>query len=278
MPRVAVPPLGPVRTASEAPLPPPCGAAYGLLGGTLALAIAARAVQRLPAAAARAIRAAGAPAALSGTVRRVVLRAAKEADFDVPGIGHRGVNSKPPEGPRGNWMFPEDDGLTEEEVFGDAPPKPPPPRQPEKPATPGFAVWLARRKDAPALLSAWAESSEGDVRELLQQLALEEVPQGWALWALADPESTPGGGGFYIVPPREPQALVFLEPVDETVNNIQHIALNPKDQGPEVRKVVQDWLESLKPKRSVIRQPGELALFGLEVLGGRTGAQVSRGL
>lgn len=264
------------------PLPTPPGAAAldtgsACVAGALAFALVARAVRRLPIGLGSSVAARAAAGRRATGTSRIALCASKEASFDVPGIGSQPVNSKRKTPPGGNWMFPVSD--IDENDMGDQKPDVPPKisRPPETPKT--FAVWIARRKDLPALLASWAEAAEDDkTRALLARLAAEEVPKEWGVWGISDGDDTPGGGGFYIVPPREPKALVLLEPVDEEVNNIQHIAVSPKDQGPAIRKAVEDWLASLKPKRAVICRPEELELFSLEVLAGDAGTKVSKGL
>lgn len=154
-----------------------------------------------------------------------------------------------------------------------------------------FAVWTQLKKDVPSLLSSWAaESASGPEEEeecsqataYLRALSTTECPKGWLVWAIADVKQVPSGmGGFFLVPPCQPQALVFLEAIDAQVNNVQHIAINPTELGPGVRTAVQDWMETLKPKKNVIRHPEELKFFGLEISGGRGaagGAKVSKGL
>jgi len=265
--------------AARPPLPAPsCAAALdtgsACVAGALAFALVARAVRRLPVSL-------GARAAVgrrtAGTAR-IALRA-REAGFDVPGIGNQPVNSKPRRPSGGNWMFPGSD-LSDDDLLDDKPDSKPTAGRAQEEAPQTFAVWIARRKDLPALMASWADAAEDDkTRAYLARLAAEEVPKGWALWALCDGASTPGGPGFYMVPPvREPKALVMLEAVDQELNNIQHIAMNPKEQGPESRKAVEDWLASLKPKRAVVCRPEELALFGLELPAGDKGTKVSKGL
>lgn len=264
---------------AAAPLPPTvlgADAGSACVAGALAVAVVVRAVRRLPFAGARAR--AGRPLALGGCRSSKVARCAeKEAEFDVPGIGHRGVNSVRASGgagARGNWMMPGNE--LPEDDFGAPQPKPPksfraPPR------APGYAVWSAKRKELPSLLGAWAEAADSEERRaFLQALLEEEIPQGWAVWALAEASAATGGGGFFLSAPREPQALVFLEPQENSVNSIQHVALSPKEASASVRKCVQEWIESLKPKKVIIARPDELNMFGLEVLAG--GARISKGL
>jgi len=142
-----------------------------------------------------------------------------------------------------------------------------------------FAIWTPKRAEVSALLASWAEVAEpGDMKDFFAAMCKLEVPKGWLVWAVSESAHVPSGvGGFYIIPPCEPQALVFMEAIDSTTNCIQHFAIDPRALGPGVRSAIQDWLESMKPKRSAVQYPAELVLFGMDLnVGG--GAQVSRGL
>lgn len=190
----------------------------------------------------------------------------------MPGVFHKPVN-KPSE--QADWAPPTN--------FGESVRKA---EAPERESQPNYALWSVTRPQLRELLAAWAGEAAGGVRGFLEQLAATEVPKGWALWALTDPEETESGGGFYLMPPGEPQAIVFLEPVDQYTNNIHHVAVSPA-AGPGVREAVNGWLKSLKPKKAIICRPEELVLFGLELTaeggagstsGTSGGTTVSKGL
>lgn len=253
------------------------GPAYA--AGALVLALAAHAARRLGGGAAgggagarRARRQGAARPGPSGTAR-----SAREADFDVPGVGSKPVNQPRP-ATELIW-FPEP-GFEPDAVPDNVKPKAPRPPAPAQ--NPLYAVWTAKKKEVPELLTAWAASAENDAqRAALQSLAALELPKEWAVWALADARTTKSeAGGFFLTPPREPQVIVMVDPVDAKTVNIQHVAANPREVGPPVCAVLQDWLNSLKPKQAVIRQPEELIAMGLQVQGAAEGggARLSKGL
>mmetsp|Transcript_68413 Transcript_68413/g.164227 ORF Transcript_68413/g.164227 Transcript_68413/m.164227 type:complete len:233 (-) Transcript_68413:77-775(-) len=141
-----------------------------------------------------------------------------------------------------------------------------------------FAIWTKPRTQVPALLKEWAAAAEDEKQqELFEALAEEEIPKEFRVWALATPSVAEGGTGLFLMEPAPPQALIYLEPADESSNSIHHILVEPKSQGAEINASIKAWAESLKPKKMIIQQPQELTLFNL-VLTGREGATVSRGL
>mmetsp|Transcript_9943 Transcript_9943/g.29366 ORF Transcript_9943/g.29366 Transcript_9943/m.29366 type:complete len:222 (-) Transcript_9943:62-727(-) len=142
-----------------------------------------------------------------------------------------------------------------------------------------FGVWTVMRKQVKPMLKAWSENSSSSSMEgYLQNLSKLDIPKEWAVWGLADPNALPGQqGGFYLIPPGDAQIIVFMEAVDDKTVNVEHIAVNPMEMGKGTRKAVEDWIASLKPKKVIIRQPEEFALFELSA-GGSGGAQVSKGL
>lgn len=238
-------------------------------------------------------------------------KAEREGEEDVPGIMRRPVNARinsvdedigEREKERLAQAAEEAKRRLKEELLAEITPERVPVYQGVRSAG-RFAVWVVRRKEASGLLLEWAASaaeraavgvaaasSEGtpaELKEKLAALAAEELPAGWAIWALAEPSRVPGGAGFYMSGPIKPQALVFVESVDGTKNNIQHVVVDPAEIGPGVRDAVQDWIQSLRPKQSIICRPEELKLFGLGVTAGSSegvdngsigGAKVSRGL
>eukprot|EP00448_Togula_jolla_P018188 CAMPEP_0170573282 /NCGR_PEP_ID=MMETSP0224-20130122/2683_1 /TAXON_ID=285029 /ORGANISM="Togula jolla, Strain CCCM 725" /LENGTH=259 /DNA_ID=CAMNT_0010895861 /DNA_START=8 /DNA_END=787 /DNA_ORIENTATION=+ len=194
----------------------------------------------------------------------VARRAEKEGDADVPGVMYRAVNARSSGGKQGqgSWMMPD---ANEEETAARAPP----PKQ-------TYGVWINMKKQVPDMLTSWAEAATPEQAEVLRSLSAKELPKEWTVWGLVDADKLDGGGGLYLAPPCEPQALVFSEAVDAEVINVHHIAMNPQELGAGSRRAVNGWLDSLLPKRAIIKQPEELALFGLEV--GGEAAKVSKGL
>jgi len=137
----------------------------------------------------------------------------------------------------------------------------------ERPPGPNYAVWIARRGELPALLATWAEKAQGDDQQaFLKGLSEIEVPNSWAVWAVADTVGL-NSGGFYMVAPRVPQAIVYMENSAKNVNNVRHIAINPEEFGLGVESAIAGWFESLRPKKVIINRPQELAVFGLEAMG-----------
>merc|ERR1711933_230004 len=100
----------------------------------------------------------------------------------------------------------------------------------------------------------------------LKGLSEIEVPEGWACWAVSDTVGL-NSGGFYMVAPRTPQALIFMENSAAKVNNVRHIAVNPEEMSIGVESAIAGWFESLRPKKVIINRPQELAVFGLEAMG-----------
>lgn len=231
--------------------------------------------------------------------RHIQRRAEQESEFTVPGVFRAPHNSRAPIGSSvGNWMMPEanldanderavaaasarllKEGIEEERDMQMRAMGKDVPTEPGK-----YGVWVLPRKKLPDVLKTWASTSAaGDGQRMaLEKLADEEVPKGWSVWALSSLEGLPGPG-FYIAPPREPQALVIVEAVDGGQNNIQHVAANPAEISEDVKTAFADWVDSLRPKKVVVKRPNELALFGLDVLvakksGQAGGAKVSKGL
>lgn len=227
--------------------------AAGLATGALALAIVARAGSCLFA---------GFAAGLAGSEdgrasSRAVRKAADGSASDAPGlVPQSGANSKP--------VAVESDGLQDE--MSDAP---------------DFAVWIKTRKKAAEILTAWAEEEEAteEMSAYLKELAAKEVPQDWGVWAIADAGGLETGGGFYMLEPLAPQAIVLLDPVDEDKTYVEYMAFNPKTLGPTPKKALSDWLESFRPKKQIIRRPEQLILWDMEVKGGKGSmAKVSKGV
>lgn len=234
------------------------------VAGVLAMAVVARVTRRI---------------ACSGRRGRaaVVSRPAQEGEFNIPGVMYT-PNNRPSarEQKGGDWLFPEnyqeDDGPAR--LPGEEPPKVTPPKA-------GYAVWICMKKKIPEIVKAWAEvdGATPEQQDALRRVADLDVPSDWACWAIADGTKLPAGGGFYMMGPTEPQAIVLLDAVSPLKNELQYVVCNPSEVGPGLTNAVREWIDSLKPKKSMIKRPTELALFGLEIGGGSAAsAQISKGL
>eukprot|EP00929_Paragymnodinium_shiwhaense_P001576 TRINITY_DN101812_c0_g1_i1.p1 TRINITY_DN101812_c0_g1~~TRINITY_DN101812_c0_g1_i1.p1 ORF type:complete len:285 (-),score=73.55 TRINITY_DN101812_c0_g1_i1:72-926(-) len=201
--------------------------------------------------------------------------AVKEANFDVPGIGARGVNMKP------EWMqqigkdMPDMENMPEDMQYTGIT---------EFPTR--YVCWLTRKATIPAILKAWQEdkSCTDEQKAIMEKVAKMEIPKGWACWALAEESMSEKGPGFYLLPPpgAEPQVLVLLEAVDGTKNLIHHVCAKPDALGLNVENAVNDWLDSQFPKECVVRQPEEFKAFKIELdsedQGEGSSVKVSKGL
>lgn len=130
---------------------------------------------------------------------------------------------------------------------------------------PSYALWVAKKKELPPLLAAWAKTlPPGLRRELLEARAVAATPKEWVVWALADASGAGlASGGFFAVPPCEPQMLVFMQ-AGET-NVIHHIVASPTRPWPSADAGLQQWIESIRPKRCIVQSPQEFGHFGLSI-------------
>eukprot|EP00930_Biecheleria_cincta_P034847 TRINITY_DN24023_c1_g1_i1.p1 TRINITY_DN24023_c1_g1~~TRINITY_DN24023_c1_g1_i1.p1 ORF type:complete len:269 (+),score=63.54 TRINITY_DN24023_c1_g1_i1:114-920(+) len=149
---------------------------------------------------------------------------------------------------------------------------------------PGYATWIMPPSDLPELLKTWASvpGATEEQKTTLESVADGEFRKGWAVWCLSEVAGT-DGPGFYIMPPREPQAVAVVDAIDAKQNDVQHILVCPSEVGPSVRQAFEKWVESFKPKSVVMKRPQQLERFGLSVDGrfkgeGQGGAKVSKGL
>eukprot|EP00931_Biecheleriopsis_adriatica_P097807 TRINITY_DN7165_c0_g1_i2.p1 TRINITY_DN7165_c0_g1~~TRINITY_DN7165_c0_g1_i2.p1 ORF type:complete len:291 (-),score=75.82 TRINITY_DN7165_c0_g1_i2:34-843(-) len=149
---------------------------------------------------------------------------------------------------------------------------------------PEYCCWVLPQKKAREIMKDWASSKKASEEQaaLLEDLAENGLEEGWAVWALSDIQGTEGSG-FYLIPPnKEPQMLCVVEAVDGRQNNIQHLAVSPSEKASVMQKVFADWVDSLRPKKVILKQPKELRIFGIAVDGQKQGeaggAKVSKGI
>jgi len=247
------------------------GAGSVYAAGALAVVLVARASRRLFA---RRPIAAGAATA-TATRWRHTLTAVREGEADVPGVMSRACNMPQKQPGQGAWWDPGDPSEGWENQ-GETPKEKRPVKKKAKPLN--YAVWIARKGEVPGILESWAKASDTEEKQKLYEAVAKANLQDLIIWALADPSVLEGGGGLYMLPPRNPQALIFLEAVDGQINNIHHIAVSPTEITSGVQAAVLGWMDSLKPKRCVIKRPQEMTLFGIELTSGTSGAKVSKGL
>lgn len=154
-----------------------------------------------------------------------------------------------------------------------------------------YAVWSVSRKRTSELLLQWASNTpssefkaEGGgpadkVKASLEKLAQQEIPKGLAIWGLAEPSSTPtGGGGFYLIPPCDPQAIIIVEAIDGERVVFLDVASNPAAVTSGLQTAIQDWMESLEPKKLILQNVDQWMLFALQPKVGGGYTRVSRGL
>eukprot|EP00933_Yihiella_yeosuensis_P046562 TRINITY_DN42123_c0_g1_i1.p1 TRINITY_DN42123_c0_g1~~TRINITY_DN42123_c0_g1_i1.p1 ORF type:complete len:276 (-),score=53.43 TRINITY_DN42123_c0_g1_i1:52-879(-) len=127
-----------------------------------------------------------------------------------------------------------------------------------------YCAWVIPKSKLPDLLKEWAASDKASEEQskMLESLAALEFEKGLTAWALSGLEGAPGPG-FYMAPPRPPQAIAIVEAVDAGQNNIQHVAVCPSDISPTVCQAFRDWVETLRPKKVVVKRPKQLKIFGL---------------
>merc|ERR1719401_685969 len=171
-----------------------------------------------------------------------------------------------------NWLFPEPDMAGYSETLDED----------EEEELDGYCVWTVRRNQFAELLAAWAETvtDDDEMRQYLIDLSKLQVPKEWTIWGVMDADLASTGSGFYLIAPRDhPQAIAVIERKGNKELYAHYLAAHPKELGKGVYKAVRQWIESLKPKQVVIRQPDQLALFGLEVSAAKgAAAKVSKGL
>jgi len=262
------------------------GAARAYVAGAVVLALAARAARRLTGAtncrreANRVLRRNDQSPFRDGVNNPNAL---KEGNCDIPGVMTRAVNQKtawynsPEDGPSmfdpldpNKMLLPEQQEEIrakekEEQDIRDA--------AMAKVSGKGqrHAVWLSSRAEFEKNVEEWltreglTEEMKESLETVLKQQKAGKIPKNWATWAVCNVDLLENGGGFYLIAPRMPQAIIIVEPADKTTNNIQHIAVDPGELGSGLAEAVLDWMDSLKPKSSVIRRPDEWNAFNLQV-------------
>ncbi|CAE8632332.1 unnamed protein product [Polarella glacialis] len=210
-------------------------------------------------------------------------QASREGEFNIPGVMHTENNMQGRQIKRAKGIFgleevPDDESWDLGEESKKRMAADDDDNMPRSANKIGYVSFVMPKKKLPELLMAWAASDKAteEQREALEELAATELPKGWAVWGLAESRDTPGGPGFYLKAPCEPQAICVMEAVDAGQNDLKHVAADPAAMSDGMRDAFEDWMESLRPKKVILQRPDELILHGLEVEVERKGSKANK--